>query len=383
MHWGRANVGFTMDPSVEANVAGATEATKHAMQSWSGTVGAPELAMKPRGEKAPEKPALDFENGIFFMKSGYEPAGRSLAITILTYDNVTGEIVDADVAFNGRYTFAVLEEQAPSAPEAIGPHPTATDGIAHEMPAGREDTVYDLHHVVAHELGHSLGMDDELRQSDVLMYRYSAPNDPSVRAPVSDDIAGLATIYSSRFAASGSGCGGAMVAPKKPSQTNERIAMIATFTLLAFLVLRARTDRRARIAFLLAMAGATTLLLPELAADTRTASASPRLAGHARGTVVAASTAIEDGLFKTTYELATTACRVAACPKQARGAVWGGTIGHLRQEVAGQFVPAVGSQVDVSFDALPSALGALESPLGKAPAKAPTVTTLTAATEAR
>lgn len=382
MHWKRANVDFTMDPSVEANVAGATEATKHAMQSWSGTMGAPELSMSPRGEGAPDKPALDFKNGIFFMSSGYEPVGRSLAITILTYDNVTGEIVDADVAFNGRYSFEVLDEWGSSEPQTNGPHPTATDGIAHDMPPAREDTVYDLHHVVAHELGHALGMDDELRRDDVLMYRYSSPNDASMRAPVSDDIEGLAAIYGGRFTASGAGCGGAMVAPKKPSQTNERVAMIAAFTLLTFLVLRARTDRRARVAFLLTMAGGATLLLPELAADVRTASAMTRGAGHAQATVVAASTRLEGGLFKTTYELATTACRVAACPKQARGAVWGGTMGRLRQEVAGQFAPVVGSHVDVSFDALPSALGPLTSPLGKAAAEpSPNVVTLTAAIE--
>jgi hypothetical protein len=41
-----------------------------------------------------------------------------------------------------------------------------TDGIAHdESPTLPNDGVaYDLHHIVAHELGHSLGLNDERRE---------------------------------------------------------------------------------------------------------------------------------------------------------------------------------------------------------------------------
>src|SRR6185295_17850971 len=107
--------------------------------------------------------------------------------------------------------------------------PSNTDGIAHQDEGTNLDTVYDLHHVVAHELGHSLGMNDEMQRKDALMYRYSAPNDATMRAPAPDDIAGLAELYSTRMEASGNGCGNATVAPKKPSLAASHVAMVATF----------------------------------------------------------------------------------------------------------------------------------------------------------
>ena len=42
------------------------------------------------------KPGFDEKNGVFYMSGGYAPAGRALAITVLTYDNASGRILDAD-----------------------------------------------------------------------------------------------------------------------------------------------------------------------------------------------------------------------------------------------------------------------------------------------
>jgi hypothetical protein len=73
---------------------------------------------------------------------------------------------------------------------------------------------------------------------------------------------------------------------------------------------------------------------------------------------------MEDGLFKTTYKLATTACRAASCPKLGQGFAWGGVSGNIRQEVGGQFAPSTGDDVDVSFAKLPNGIAPLSSPLG-------------------
>ena len=210
VHWETRTVDYTFDPSIDASIPDAVDATSRAMVSWSGTVGAPEL----QGHAAntvvspPTRPGYDEKNGLFFMPNGYAPAGRALAITVLTYDNGTGRILDADIIVNGSYKFAVLRDAANGVAaemSSAGAPPSTTDGISHQIDGDAADTVYDLHHVVAHELGHSLGMNDEMDRKDALMYRYSSPNDATMRAPASDDIAGLAELYSTKLEASGNG----------------------------------------------------------------------------------------------------------------------------------------------------------------------------------
>lgn len=384
VHWEERSVSYTLDPSLDLNVADAVLATNNAMSTWSGSVGAPDLVGKAPTSDSPRKPGFDQKNGVFFMKGGWAPAGRALAITVLTYDNASGRILDADIIFNGSYKFAVLSERAAErGPSATGGTKISnTDGVTHlEEETGEPDSIYDLHHVIAHELGHSLGMNDEMGKRDALMYRYSAPNDTTLRAPASDDIAGLAELYSTKLEATGNGCGNATVAPKKPAFAASQVAMFATFGLLLFLVLRGRSDRRARFAFVAAAAIATYGLLPTVSKpDAGVARANPMAPGHARAQVTSASTSMEDGLFKTTYNLATTVCRAATCPKLGHGSAWGGVSGNIRQEVGGQFAPQVGDAVDVSFQNLPSALAPLNNPLGpRAGASDADVKTLTAA----
>ncbi|HSO32992.1 MAG TPA: matrixin family metalloprotease, partial [Labilithrix sp.] len=371
VHWEGRTVDYTFDPSIAANVPDALTATSQAMVSWSGTVGAPDLQGHEAADVTapPSAPGYDQKNGVFFMPNGYAPAGKALAITVLTYDNASGRILDADIIVNGSYKFAVLEgvtDAARKAKPVAGAHPSTTDGIAHQDEAQSLDTVYDLHHVVAHELGHSLGMNDELERKDALMYRYSAPNDATMRAPASDDIAGLAELYSTKLEASGNGCGSATVAPRKPSLAASHLAMAATFGLLFFLILRGRSDRRARLAFVVAAALSAYVLLPSISKNESVARAGELAPGHARAKVLTTSTSTEAGLLKTTYRLATTVCRAATCPKMGEGSAWGGTAGDIRQEVGGQFAPRTGDDVDVSFAALPNALAPLSLPLGAA-----------------
>ena len=385
VHWDERTVDYTFDPSVDQNVQDAVAATTHAMSSWSGTVGAPELQGHAASTvvEPPTKPGFDSKNGVFFMADGYAPAGRALAITVLTYDNASGRILDADIIVNGAYKFAVLGAPVDSknAQLATGAHPSNTDGISHvDEPATSTDTVYDLHHVVAHELGHSLGMNDELERHDSLMYRYSSPNDASVRAPATDDIEGLAELYSTKLEASGNGCGNATVAPKKPSLAASHLAMVATLGFLFFLVLRGRSDRRARFAFVAAAAVATYVMLPDVTkAGGNIAKASELAPGQARAKVLTTSSSMEDGLIKTTYKLATTVCRTATCPKLGTGVAWGGTVGNITQEVGGQFAPASGDDVDVSFTKTTSDIAVLSQPLGAPVSDTQTVRVITPA----
>lgn len=371
VHWESDIVEYTLDGSVASNVLSGDAATRESMTSWSGTVGAPELTVKAPSADSPVKPQFDYKNGIFFMKGGYAPAGRALAITVLTYDNATGKILDADIIFNGSYRFAVLGAEAPHEAEhsvtaaGAGARPSATDTVTHEEEVSEVGSLYDLHHVIAHELGHSLGMNDEMERKDALMYRYTAPNDPSLREPSSDDVAGLAELYSTKLEGKGNGCGAATVAPKKPGVGANQIAMFGALTLMAFLLFRARNDKRARLAFVGVAAAITVAMLPSVSGKSGVgvAKASEIEPGHARAKVVGTSTMVADGLFKTTYKLATVACRTSACPKLGHGEAWGGTVGNITQEVGGHYAPHDDDVVDVSFKKLPDVGRALRDPL--------------------
>ncbi|MDB4945668.1 MAG: hypothetical protein JWP97_5202 [Labilithrix sp.] len=366
VHWEEESVSYTFAPSVAANVPGAVDAATTAMASWSGTVGAPELAGRDARdvEDAPAGPGLDRKNGVFFFPEGYGPAGKALAITVLTYDNRTGRILDADIIVNGAYRFAVLgSDHAPASTSTA--RPSSTDGIGHGDQAASAGIVYDLHHVLAHELGHSLGLNDELVNQDALMYRYTSPNSTAWRAPGADDVDGLAELYSSKLAARGNGCQSSAVAAKKPSAAASELALAATLAFLSFLVLRGRTDRRARLAFVVGAALAACALLPSITGpEAGVARASAPAPGDARARVLGTSVTMEDGLLRTTFQLATTACRAARCPRTAEGATWGGTAGNIRQEVGSQHAPSVGEDVDVTFDAVATSLAPLASPLG-------------------
>ena len=368
VHWDERAVSYTIDASIERAVSRGHDATASALEGWSGTVGAPDLHAGEPGPESATKPGFDRKNGVFFIPNGYAPAGRALAITVLTYDNGNGRILDADIVFNGAYTFAVLGpsgEHAVPRGRLVGAAPT--DGIdrSHEdeEPQRIADTVYDLHHVVAHELGHSLGMNDEMGRRDALMYRYSAPNDATLRQPASDDIAGLAELYGTRLEARGNGCASS-VAPRRTPAAAGSAAVVATLALLAFIILRARSDRRARLAFVAASAASLVALVPSLEGSSARASEST-VVGHARARVSKAETAIEDGLFRTHYALTTTRCNVVTCPRDGQGTTWGGTIGPITQEVDGHFAPVPGDEVDVSFAKLPTTLAALQPLTGR------------------
>jgi hypothetical protein len=85
--------------------------------------------------------------------------------------------------------------------------------------------------------------------------------------------------------------------------------------------------------------------------------------------VLAATTSVEQGLFKTRYQLATTECALASCPKNGFGDAWGGTIGNVTQDVGNQYAPQPGDDVDVSFTttSLKSVLRTLQDPLAARP----------------
>ncbi len=184
--WRAADVEWTVDASVR-KVPGAEDAVIAAAAAWSGRGGAPSLAVSQ--VDADLKPGLDGKNGVFFVESGFPPVGDALAVTVLSFDADTGEVLDADILLNGNYRLGIV-----TAPVATGNADLTVAPAATSAPVAA-DAPYDVRRVLAHEMGHALALSDELHDTSALMYPYIPRGVSLSLSPASDDVAGLATLY--------------------------------------------------------------------------------------------------------------------------------------------------------------------------------------------
>jgi Matrixin len=351
LRWNEPSVSYVVDPSVEQNVPGGAQAVSNAVAGWSASVGGPIMSTSigPGGAKA----GLDGQNSVLFAPNGFAPAGSALAITVVSYDDASGAIVDADVVVNGKYPFAVLAADAEPAHNAS---PVSTDGTPTDaMGSGRgHQTPFDIVHVVAHEAGHSLGLADDPYDHADLMFAYTTPGDATVRLPSSDDVDGVEAIYGATpaapEAAASSGCGQSSVAGSRARPADA----LAALALVAGVGMWLASRRLAKTSRVVISLGAAFVALAATGAPARSAQAVSAAVADASARVLAVSTTSVDGLFETTLELAPTACRIAApCPSRATAHAWGGHLGGITQRIGGDDpLPAVGDVVGVTFPAV-------------------------------
>lgn len=357
VRWRRTNVQWTVDRSVR-KVAGAQAAIETAVDAWTQRGGAPSLSAGP--PDASIKPGFDGKNTIYYAAKGYEPAGVALAVTLLSFDDRTGEVLDADVVLNGKYHLAPVSVDAPAA------------SLEAESD---EDAVYDIGRIVAHEMGHALGLSDEHENAGALMYPYVPRSRVLATSPAADDLAGLTQLYGGEGAGSrasvaateaesveGPQCSTVM----KPGRSMPGAPYVAAALAVAALaVARGRGRLRARrvAAGGLAFAAAALVAVPSASADAMTFTGAAVLPAslHAveridasrfdmRAVVTKVSTTNDHGLFRTELELSTTACASSVCPATAHTIVWGGTLDGVRQVIGGSPVPPEGALVSMALD---------------------------------
>jgi hypothetical protein len=340
VHWPGDSVAFVVNPTMDSMVSGSVTSATAAVQAWSAS-GAPALTVEPGN--TPAVPAVDGQNSIIFAAHGFLPAGDALAVTLVSFNAATGEIVDTDIVINGVHSFGVL-------PSGTMP-PAGTASVAMEGASG--DTadstgllVFDFQHVVAHEVGHSLGLSDSIDEQTALMYPYTKPHDTSVRMPALDDLDGVSDIYANATAAAApasSGCGKSSVAGSGVRAKDAEAAVALIVVAGAWIVSR----RRARA---LVPVGAACLAL--LASPRAASSAQPPQTVHVDATarVVGATTRSVGGAFQTVVDLVPGTCDdVKTCPARARARVWGGTMNGITQEVGEGVTPEIDDDVDLAF----------------------------------
>ena len=345
VRWTKSAVAFTVDRTVR-RVPGGEDAVVAATRAWTQQAGGPSLEVGKTNAKL--EPGLDGTSGVFFAPDGFAPAGKALAVTILSFDAATGIVLEVDIVLNGRYKLGRVDP--------AGEHPSSE--------AENEASVYDVDRVLAHEMGHALALSDELANEQALMYPFVARAQSLRATPDADDVAGLETLYgvagspepasgadAATSSAKASGCGG-IVARSGPSSA-PRTALVAIGLVVAALVI-ARSKRRGRTgaagAAVLA-AGALVILPPGTSGGVIARSEEargPTFDAHAR--VESVRTRSVNGVFRSEVELRTLACDSNDCPASWRTEVWGGTLEGVTQVVGGVDVPRAGDRVGVVFD---------------------------------
>ena len=115
---------------------------------------------------------------------------KDVAVTIAYADATTGRIVEADVILNSVYAFGVVDDS--------GGDDTAKCG-------GR----YDVENILTHEMGHFLGLGEELSDQKATMYVVSMPCQTHKRKLTTDDVDAIDALYATPMLAGSSSSSGA------------------------------------------------------------------------------------------------------------------------------------------------------------------------------
>ena len=218
-------------------------------------------------------------------------ADNALAVTVVTLNPHTNQILDADVAINlASHKFRVLEEPA------------------------KEGPYDDVQNTVSHELGHVLSLMHNGTDPTLVMYPSASPGETSKRTLKPDDVDGLLALYGSPpplFSCSSTGA--------------------SPWLLLAALVLGLL--RRGRQLVVIAAIPTVALAAePDLALVKVTSRHSRAYPGN-------------PGLIVTELSLSLVECRHGSCEGLTRAVVPGGRLGDLEQVVVHEPVPLVGQVV--------------------------------------
>lgn len=248
---------------------------------------------------------------------------KTLAVTLVTLNPRTNELLDADIAFNAEQRrFKVIKND--------------------NSLAGQTNTFDDIQNTFTHELGHVLGLMHSSMKDDLVMYPSAPPGEIVKRQLKQDDRDGLLSMYTDALVVRvpeppatppAVGCSAAGSSPSWP------FALVLGFALFAL--------RRRRLAV---VATAVLAVTPALAAD----SGEPAVdsADDVAVVTIAARESFvhpgNPGLILTKLQLSRVDCLKGRCAALETVIVAGGRLGELEQVVVHEPVPRVGDDVIVT-----------------------------------
>jgi hypothetical protein len=173
VRWVAAHVPIRVDPALASDPEESAEAAEVAFDAWGGLRGVPELRLDGDTQRVPGYSLTgDNENGVYRVAS-LPIDGVALAVTVSTYRQSDGELLDADVLVA-----------------------TSGDvGLLSEEPEGRELRTYDLGSLLAHESGHVLGLGETEDDEAATMWPRLHRGDTGPRTLEADDEAGALELY--------------------------------------------------------------------------------------------------------------------------------------------------------------------------------------------
>jgi hypothetical protein len=337
--WYHSGVTLTYDASMDKLGADAFARTELAARAWRHVPRIPGMSVV-RGRALPMgfDRGEDNTNSVHYSAAENNRAGGALAITVVTFDVDTKEILDADVLVNGTHPFC----NAGILAGKRGPH--------------SDKECYDLQNVMAHEMGHVLGLGENPDFLESTMFPYSGRGEIGKRDVSPADVDEVGTLYTLNN--KDSGCL-SQVAGRGGSSNGWWVSGVLVVGALAF----ARRRRLGAAGTLLVLA-----LVPAFGGDDSAVESAPKttallnpshstlastkLMGATQATVSATTGRWEQGSIVTRVEFEIPHCAAedSVCDRLAQPIeVWGGEVDGLGQIVGTQNPPAVGEQVEVEL----------------------------------
>ena len=135
-HWPNGTATWRINPSHGGNLTGSRTVQDVIQASFNTWAGGPNIALTPTRGADSSLTAPNSNDGVnlvcFVCTGDFSKEAQTLAVTMVSVDEATGNIVDADILFSPNVTYS-------------------TDG-----PNG--DSVHDLQTVATHEIGHFFGL---------------------------------------------------------------------------------------------------------------------------------------------------------------------------------------------------------------------------------
>jgi hypothetical protein len=366
VRWRTETISFVLHRSLDA-APGASAAARAAAAAWSRQAGAPQ-ASAAAGEAA-AAPVVDGKN-VILRSASFAPVGSALAVTVLSFDEQSGVVVDADIVLNAKHDLEALPRRATTKTSAQGGAGSQADEDDSTRRASRPKDAhsllmdaarYDVAWVLAHEVGHAMGLGDDPDAPAALMYPFVTPDLAGPTAPTSADLDGIEALYGSGLeggpTAPGAapGCNGAPAAGAGPGRgtgarghTARRAGAVLGVVGAIALARRHRRGAAALgIATLLALAPSAVTLSSSRHGASRAADVEAEVLARVVG---ARATVGDDGILRTDVRLVVTEGSTTVMPATIlRAAVPGGSYGGIRQEIGHVVAPRAGDEVRVAL----------------------------------